>query len=105
MNLELKMGAEQTRELLRSLEINSFKESYDKYWNEEDGRAYFSSVCWLYCWGATKLGCQRTTDIVRDAFDKIFHQSFEDFGKNYNLVIIGNYRYKKQREFPGHNLG
>ncbi|GLI55675.1 hypothetical protein PM10SUCC1_11890 [Propionigenium maris DSM 9537] len=105
MNLELKVSAEEAKGLLRSLEIDSFNESYDKYWREENGRAYFSSVCWLYCWGATKLGCQKTTDMIRDVFDKLFHFSFDEFGKGYSLVIIGNCRYKGYKEFPGHNAG
>jgi len=105
MNLELKVGTEEVKELLGSLKIDSFKESYDKYWKEEEGNAYFSSVCWLYCWGATKLGCQKTTDMVRDAFNKLFHFSFDDFGTSYSLVIIGNCRYKTHKEFPGHNAG
>jgi len=105
MNLELKVGTEEARELLKSLKIDSFKESYDKYWKEEDGKAYFSSVCWLYCWGATKLGCQKTTDTIREVFNRLFHFSFDEFGTSYSLVIIGNCRYQVHKEFPGHNAG
>ena len=105
MDLRLKMDAEEAKALLAGLEIASFKESYDKYWKEEEGVAYFSSVCWLYCWGATKIGCQKTTDMIRSVFDKLFHFTFDEFGTSYSLVIIGNCRYKTHKEFPGHNAG
>lgn len=105
MDFKLKITSEEARELLKGIDARSFKESYEKYWNEEAGQAYFSSACWLYCWGISKLGCQKSSDAIKEIFEKMFHFTFDEFGSSYSLVLIGNYRYKKQKDFPGHNLG
>ena len=50
-----------------------FQQGLENWWRPNHGTA--QRICWLFCWGNRNAPWKKTSEPVREAFDKIFGRS------------------------------
>lgn len=64
-------------------------------WKIKNGKASFSSVCWLFMWAATGQGSKKAKNQAREAFNKIFNINYDILKTFITEEIAREYRYKQ----------
>jgi len=100
LEFKLKVTETEAEKMLSEVSGSEFKLGHSKYWKVEDGVAYYSSVCWLYCWTLLENNYKGTMPGLDKLFNELFDFTCEDFNKEVGLKKSEKYRYRKLKNDP-----
>ncbi|MEI6856037.1 hypothetical protein [Psychrilyobacter sp.] len=93
---KLKITEDEARKEISKVSHETCKKGLMNNWEVENGKATFSSVCWLFMWATTGQGSKKAKSEARDAFNKIFEIGYDFLSASLTLEEADKYRYKQE---------
>jgi len=100
LEFKLRVTEAEAERMLSEVTGSEFKLGHAKHWKVEDGAAYYSSVCWLYCWTLLEENYKGTLPGLDKLFNEIFEFTCEDFSKEVGLKRAEKHRERKFQYDP-----
>src|ERR1017187_813844 len=94
MRLNLRLLPEEAVKELRRIDHATCQTALVRCWTvRSDGSVPAQSILWLFCWANNGMGSTRAAEQARQAFNKVFDQTYEWLAARITLDYAHSRRY------------